>query len=695
MLLSNLREIWYCWDIVFQKSGETYQISKNHAVTLLGQVSLSKNYSMKKPSIILFAFILLFSSCGPELEELQVEPAQDEQETFSFPETFEFSTSKTIDIQIVGSGLGVVEVLLNHEEPVLLGKFSSQNHTQQFTVATIEQELLLRYTDGINRDSAVFSMIGPSTITWDLSSYGTPSNGRLSSEGCVDRLYAVNGNADFFKIDVTDDEFNLTDLPQLPGGSIANALDQENGIVYINVNRNLYAYHVDSEEFELVFTSNPYNGSYPRFEYRADTFYMGNSKTMYTVNARTNEVIQKYDIDGFVNSSGGGDLAFASDGTLYLACFSGLYKFVDMDHDQGVATVERISAENFPYQLTSMAIDREDRIFVGTNNSNSHLIEISKEDGAYEIVRTYDRKINDLTAWRCATDELTQQDSDNDGIIDELDDHPNDPDAAFDVYTPSEIGYGTLAFEDMWPAQGDFDFNDMVVNYRFVNVLNTSNKSVRLKMELKVVAAGATFKNGFGIELPIGADLITHVEGDQRTDNLIAIDEKGLEVGQSNAVIIPFDNALSLFGGHSIVNTRPTHARFDPVTLSVTVHFQNPVDAALLSAPPYNPFVFVNGDRGREIHLKNKLPTDLANPEYFKSEDDLTDLSINKTYTNEENIPWAINLIHNFRFPTEQTRIDKGYNYFVTWGKSNGVSYQDWYKDNSGYRNVQKLIYLD
>lgn len=640
------------------------------------------------------ALPLFIFSCATELEELPLVEVSDPKEDFIFPESFEFTTSKTLEVQILGNGLGVVEVYLNSEQPTLLGKFSSQNHQQQFTIATIDEEILLTYDNGIKRESQVFTVGDNPNILWDLSKYTDTTNGRFMTEGCADRLFAVNGNADFFEIDVANDEFNLNDLPSLPGGSIANALDQENGIVYINVGRTLYAYDVNSGDFKVAFTNNPFNGSYPRFEYRQDTFYMGNNKIMYTVNAITNEIIQKYDISGFVNSNGGGDLAFDSNGTLYLACFSGLYKFVDMDNESGVASIVRISAENFPYQLTSMAIDREDRIFVGTNDANSKLIRISKEDGAFEIVQTYDRKINDLTAWRCAADELVQQDSDGDGIIDELDDHPNDPDAAFDVYTPSEIGYGTLAFEDMWPAQGDFDFNDLVVNYRFINVLNTSNQSVRLKMEFKVVAAGATFKNGFGIELPIGGELISAVVGDQRSDNLIAVDTKGLELGQTNAVIVPFDNAKSLFGGNSIINTRPAHAKYDPVAVNITVHFESPVDGTLLNNVPYNPFMFVQGDRGREVHLKNHLPTDLANHDHFKTEDDLTDLGIQSTYTNANQIPWAINLIHNFRFPTEQTRIDKAYNYFTAWGKSGGTTYLDWYKDNSGYRNTDEIVYI-
>ena len=171
--------------------------------------------------------------------------------------------------------------------------------------------------------------------------------------------------------------------------------------------------------------------------------------------------------------------------------------------------------------------------------------------------------------------------------------------------------------------------------------------------------------------------------------------EEGLEEAQTKAVIIPFDNALSLFGGNPIVNTRPSRPRFDPVILNLTITFEEPIPASLVSNAPFNPFLFADGDRTREIHLRNYSPTDLAGSTFFNAADDNTDFAISKTYSNPSNIPWAINLIHNFRFPTEETRIDQAYNYFVPWGQSKGLSYSDWYKDNNGYRNVQKIIFMD
>ena len=35
------------------------------------------------------------------------------------------------------------------------------------------------------------------------------------------------------------------------------------------------------------------------------------------------------------------------------------------------------------------------------------------------------------------------------------------PARAFDVYTPGKGTYGSLSFEDNWPAKGDYDMNDL------------------------------------------------------------------------------------------------------------------------------------------------------------------------------------------------------------------------------------------
>lgn len=656
-----------------------------------------------KKYYLLLPLLLAFSCI--EKPDFLTDPQVEEITSVIFPENFDFSTSHTVDLIIDDSNQKSAIYEISYElngETFSMGSYIKQDLglSTSLTLPTAVVNISLIKKDGVSSKMYEGNILGD-RVTIDLNQKNTgantSNNSSRISDGCVDHLYAVNGNADFFTINVSNNAFDQTLLPDLiGGGSIACALDQKNSILYYNVGKVMYAYDIEANTFSEAFNSNPFNGNYPRLEFYEGFFYMSNGNKMYKVDASTNQTVSTYTISGFINSSGGGDLAFDSKGELYLACFSGLYKFTEINDQNNTAQLVRISAENFPFQLTSMAIDRQDRIFVGTNDSNSNLIQISREDGSYSIVKTFNTKINDLTAWKCQTNDLAQVDSDNDGVIDELDDYPNDPEAAADVFTPSALGMGSFAFEDFWPIKGDYDFNDMVVSYRYTNVLNSSNKSVRLKMNFVLKAVGASFHSGFGLELDVDSRYIQSVSGHSTLGNNTSLSSKGLEEAQNKSVIIVFNDSFNHMrpaGGAQFMNTDPNEPSVSNQEFEVIIEFTEAIDPALLGEAPFNPFIFSSIERGKEIHLAGKRPTSLADQTIFGTEEDNTNLAIGKSYLDKNNLPWAIHIIHNFRYPTEKTRINQGYNKFVDWAKSGGTIYKDWYGDNSGYRNTSKLFF--
>lgn len=651
---------------------------------------------MKRIALKLVMLSLLFNSC---IEKPEIQITETEAQELSFPDGFDFKTETEISLSIrdnATASVYQVYYLLDNTER-LLGKFNNTKGQTEISlnVPKAVQSLYLIKKSLTGEDLVELdSSIPYQALDLRGNAVGKVNNSSFSiNNDCLDRLYAVeNSQRGFWSIDLTSNDFAESTLPKLEGGgSIACALDQDRGLLFYNVGKEMYQYDIASGDFSIAHTGNPFNGNYPRLEYQDGFFWMSNGNKLYKVDGTSFETVAYYEISGFVNNNGGGDLAFDSEGTLYLACFSGLYKFTDFGI--GTASITRVSAENFPFQLTSMAIDRQDRIFVATNDSNSKLIQISKEDGSYQIVKTYDHKINDLTAWKCASEDLPQQDSDNDGIIDELDDYPNDPDVAFDVYTPSALGMGTLAFEDLWPLQGDYDFNDLVLGYRFINVMNSSNKSVRLEIELTIRAIGAGDHSGFGIELPFNKSEIASVSGYEINGNQITLDNNGLETGQSKPVIIVFNDAFDHMASSTgqFVNTVEGEANIKEATFSIIINFHDPIEASMMSQAPFNSFIFSSYERGREIHLSGKAPTDLANSSYFGTSDDDTNPALDKYYQSAQNMPWGINVIHNFRYPKEKRRIDRAYNKFIDWGMSRGTNYRDWYGDNSGYRNLSNI----
>jgi LruC domain-containing protein len=290
-----------------------------------------------------------------------------------------------------------------------------------------------------------------------------------------------------------------------------------------------------------------------------------------------------------------------------------------------------------------------------------------------------------------ATTRVYAADTDNDGIPDSQDDAPNDPTYAFTQFTPSVSQYGTLAFEDSYPSKGDYDMNDMVIDYQFEQRTNAANKVTQLRAKFVLRAMGASFRNGFGFELPIASDKVASVSGAKRTDNLITVNANGTESRQQNAVIIPFDNAYDILrpadGG--FVNTEKTRLKLSPDTISMVINFKEPISVNELGTAPFNPFIFVNRERGREVHLAGNTPTSLANKALFGTADD--DSGNGKYYQTKTNLPWAIHLPASFAYPVEKEPINKAYLKFNEWSESKGVKYADWYKTLPNYRDVVKI----
>ena len=285
--------------------------------------------------------------------------------------------------------------------------------------------------------------------------------------------------------------------------------------------------------------------------------------------------------------------------------------------------------------------------------------------------------------------DYTGEDSDSDGISDENDDYPDDASKAFNNYFFTQGTYGTLAFEDMWPGTGDYDFNDLIIDYNFNQITNADNKVVEIYAEFILKAFGASFHNGFGIDLGISPDMIISVTGYNVQETWVDLNAKGLENNQTNAVIIVFDdtyNLMSHVGGIG-VNTNPTFSFVTPDTTNIHIILSEPTDLADIGIPPYNPFLIVDQDRTIEIHLPDHTPTDLVDVSKFGTFRDDSDPASGRYYKTDNNLPWAIKLIEEFKYPVEKVEILNAHLKFGAWAESSGQTYTDWYKDLSGYRN--------
>lgn len=296
-------------------------------------------------------------------------------------------------------------------------------------------------------------------------------------------------------------------------------------------------------------------------------------------------------------------------------------------------------------------------------------------------------------------------DSDNDGVIDSEDDYPHD------VYKAYNINYFgdapiSLAFEDNWPSLGDFDFNDLVLDASLKFVTNANDQMVELHARFVVRAIGAKFVNGFGFQLKgVAPSAVMDVTGSLLTEDIISIAGNGLEAGQSAATVIVFDNPFPLLphpGGGTGVNTRKSATFVEPVKHDIVVTFMDEgvsgggqpmyYSSFIMQSEAFNPFIFINGVRGREVHLPGFSPTDLADKSFYGDRDDDTQPESGKFYVSKNNLPWGIMVPQSFDYPVEKQSIVGAYLKFGSWAQSNGAVYKNWYENLPGFRD-EKLIY--
>ncbi len=331
--------------------------------------------------------------------------------------------------------------------------------------------------------------------------------------------------------------------------------------------------------------------------------------------------------------------------------------------------------------------------FIGSNNGSQKFFK-----GCIDDVRIYSKALTktEIQAVFDNKDNSGNTDADGDGVQDADDDYPNDPARAFNNYLPA-AGFASLAFEDLWPGKGDYDFNDLVIDYRFTTVTNASNKVADVLCTFVIRAIGAGQSNGFGFQLSnanVSAADMT-VSGSDLRSNYIQLDDNGTEANQNKPTVIVFDDVNQVMppeGGFG-VNVEPDKPWVKPDTILISIAFTtNKYISDDIDLIHFNPFLIVNKTRGKEIHLPDYPPTALVDASLFGTMDDSSNPNTGRYYKTANNLPWALNISESFDYLIEKNEITTGYLKFYDWAVSSGANYPDWYKNKAGYRN-DVLIY--
>lgn len=283
-------------------------------------------------------------------------------------------------------------------------------------------------------------------------------------------------------------------------------------------------------------------------------------------------------------------------------------------------------------------------------------------------------------------------DPDGDGVLGLADYFPNDPERAFIVRTPA-AGWQTIAFEDTYPNLGDGDFNDVVIDMAYEEVLRADGKVKDLSGTFHLIARGASLDHAVGVSIPgipmaasgtISFDRFTPKGLESRDEetsitSLFHGDGAGMAMRIGN--IFPSTKVAMTENNVTYTNTNSTTSFSPPSSSRFVVTFDDPIARAPMGLAPYDPYISIERDEERwDVHLMGKAGFS-DRPGHLPVESGAT------SFTDDNGYPFALLLPTAFRYPLERVRIDGNsgaYPNFAAWRTSGGVNQKTWYTTPSG-----------
>lgn len=234
--------------------------------------------------------------------------------------------------------------------------------------------------------------------------------------------------------------------------------------------------------------------------------------------------------------------------------------------------------------------------------------------------------------------------------------------------TTATVLKGIYAFEDMWPEQGDYDMNDVLVRLDYTSTFNTQNEIYSEAFTLKTFQNYASLPNGLAFKLE--TDITpTSWQYEQRPNG--AADFTAANFTREGNICLLTEDVRSEMGTEYRVSLN---------------HEKSPIG----KASEIEPFIYRSEEGGTrwEVHLPGTAPTAKMNQVYFGEGDDASNPLQGIYYVRNGNYPFAFflsganenNLSKLLDRSNEAKSIDQLYPGYNTWVDSNGTSATDWYK---------------
>lgn len=280
---------------------------------------------------------------------------------------------------------------------------------------------------------------------------------------------------------------------------------------------------------------------------------------------------------------------------------------------------------------------------------------------------------------------------------------------------PGENDWVTLAYEDKWPYAGDYDFNDVVLNYRTTQLMENGSV-IGYKIDGQLVGIGATYHNGFAVRLQE-----TLNNGDTKSILRSEVDEQNislviggqlqsgdfLEANRNDAILIVMQDTwdhVSTGSNCSYFRTESDCSDDSLVPFSMTIPLNTAKPISDSPGTLLDPFIFASegfyhGDflvdkesRGWEVHIKNQEPTEAFNSSFLAlAGSDDKSVSVEGLYFLTENgLPWALEIGMQWQHPLEGVDITQAYDNFADFAESSGKQSPQWFNTFNTNSVVEK-----
>ena len=258
------------------------------------------------------------------------------------------------------------------------------------------------------------------------------------------------------------------------------------------------------------------------------------------------------------------------------------------------------------------------------------------------------------------------------------------------------ITSGNVIFEDSWPDFADYDFNDLVADYKITSYTANNERQYpyeRIEVSVTIRAIGGSAPDKLGLRFlgdESGSLLQRHIGKYTGLDKSV----NGLTARLANpnqpdsAPIFYIEGLKQLKKNGSIYYNTEQQDDKNLTTINFGI-YANEVGGSqesnkrfVQASNAYNQDFFLVTYSKREIHLRGYEATPLYSSyevDAAKSKDAV--MSPDKTYSTDKNFVWGMKVVSDFHFPLEKVDIRQAYApNFAKWVESNGTQLDNWFK---------------